>query len=49
MVLRWEQGAGEHWQALLWRALCADNGHAHRARLLVELESAMKRAGPGSL
>ncbi|MCG6862491.1 MAG: exodeoxyribonuclease V subunit gamma [Chromatiaceae bacterium] len=48
LVLRWEQGAGEHWQALLWRALCADNGHAHRARLLVELESAMKRGGPGS-
>jgi len=48
LVLGWEQGRDEHWQAVLWRALCADGGHAHRARLLVELESAMGQGGPGA-
>ena len=46
LVLGWEQGLDEHWQAMLWRALCAEGGHAHRARLLAELESAMAQSGP---
>jgi len=48
LVLGWEEGADEHWQATLWRALYADGGHAHRARLLVELEQAMGQGVPGS-
>jgi exodeoxyribonuclease V gamma subunit len=46
LVLGWEQGGGDHWQAVLWRGLCAEGGHAHRARLLVELERALERGGP---
>jgi len=48
LVLGWEEGADEHWQAALWRALYADGGHAHRARLLVELEQAMGQGVLGS-
>ncbi len=32
MLLGWEQGRDNHWQALLWRRLTADNG-IHRAAL----------------
>lgn len=46
LVLGWEQGADQHWQAELWRALCADGDHVHRARLLAELESALARGEP---
>lgn len=46
LVLDWERGTAEDWQAVLWRALCADGEHAHRARLLAELERAMERGGP---
>ena len=45
-VLGWEQGADRHWQAELWRTLCADGDHVHRARLLVELESALTQGQP---
>ena len=37
-VLGWEQHQDEHWQALLWRALCADSGNLHIARLLCKIE-----------
>jgi len=46
LVLDWEQGADRHWQALLWRALDADDDQVHRAQLLAELESAMARGEP---
>jgi len=46
LVLGWEQGEDEHWQAELWRALGADNDRIHRAQLLAKLESAMARGGP---
>ena len=46
MVLDWELGSEDHWQAVLWRALCTDGGHVHRAKLLGELEEAMERRGP---
>jgi exodeoxyribonuclease V gamma subunit len=48
LALGWEEGSGEDWQAMLWRALCSDGDHAHRARLLAELEVAMGRGGPRS-
>jgi len=32
MIFRWERGQGNHWQAVLWRALVKDNG-GHRAAL----------------
>jgi len=46
LVLGWEQGEDEHWQAVLWRALGTGGDQAHRARLLAELESAMARDEP---
>lgn len=46
LVLAWERGADEHWQAELWRLLTADDVSIHRARLLVELETAMARDEP---
>lgn len=51
MVLGWEDGEGDHWQARLWRALCAEAGYAHRARLLADLHRAMRGGVPpvGSL
>ena len=49
-VLSWEAEREEHWQALLWRALCAegeaDGKNAHRARLLADLEQAMATSDP---
>ncbi len=33
MILRWEQGEESHWQAQLWRALVAETGVGHRARV----------------
>ncbi len=33
----WEAGEGEHWQAVLWRSLCARHGNRHRGNLLFEL------------
>ncbi len=31
MIFKWEQEKDEHWQAILWRKLVADNGKNHRA------------------
>ena len=34
MILRWERGAEDHWQAVLWRELAKENGECkHRAAL----------------
>ncbi len=46
LVLGWEQGREEHWQAQLWRALCAEGEHAHRSRLFAALEQAMENGEP---
>jgi len=46
LVLDWEQGPDQEWQAVLWRALGADGDQVHWARLLAELESAMARGEP---
>ncbi|OBS09188.1 exodeoxyribonuclease V subunit gamma [Acidihalobacter prosperus] len=35
-VLAWEDGAENHWQARLWRTLCAGERPRHRARLHAE-------------
>lgn len=35
-VLAWEDGAEDHWQAKLWRLLCAGKRPRHRARLYAE-------------
>ncbi|APZ44017.1 exodeoxyribonuclease V subunit gamma [Acidihalobacter ferrooxydans] len=43
-VLAWEAGEEQHWQARLWRALCADRRPPHRARLYAEF-AARARAG----
>jgi len=41
LVLGWKQGADQHWQAVLWRALDANSDQVHRVQLLAELESAL--------
>ena len=33
MILRWERGEESHWQAQLWRAVVAEIGVGHRARV----------------
>lgn len=46
LVLGWEQGADDHWQARLWRALGEEAGHGHRARLLADLYRDMAAGTP---
>lgn len=46
LVLAWEDGQDDHWQARLWRALGEEAGHAHRARLLADLDLAMGEGAP---
>lgn len=41
MVLAWEQGKDEHWQALLWRRLTS-SGSRHRAEVLERFLTAAK-------
>ena len=45
MVLGWEEGRDQHWQARLWRAMAGPEA-AHRARLLKQLAEAMKQPPP---
>lgn len=33
MILRWEEGKDDHWQAALWREIVKENGKTHRAAL----------------
>ena len=33
MILEWDQGAGDHWQAILWRELAKGDEKKHRAGL----------------
>ena len=46
MVLDWEKGKHNHWQAQLWRSLVQRNGTAHRAHLHKNL---LMKAASGSL
>lgn len=46
MVLGWEAGTDEQWQARLWRALGAESGQVHRARLMADLAAAMRQGPP---
>ncbi len=45
MVLAWERGEGDDWQAELWRAITARDDR-HRARLLNQLAEAMQAPPP---
>lgn len=45
-VLAWENGAENHWQAQLWRALGEGGDSRHRARLFADLEQAMATSQP---
>ncbi len=45
-VLAWEAGEEDHWQARLWRTLCAGGRLRHRARLFAEFG---ERARAGTL
>lgn len=40
MVLAWEAGEGDHWQAMLWQALIERNGNGHLARTTRDLLAA---------
>ena len=37
MIMRWEAGKENHWQALLWRRLCSGVKELHQARLSEEI------------
>ena len=43
LVLGWEAGQGDEWQAQLWRALAAAVGQPHRARLLADLQEDLEQ------
>jgi len=43
MVLDWEKGREDHWQARLWRKLMAAKPGPHRAALLQDLRQAARR------
>ncbi|MCU0579117.1 MAG: exodeoxyribonuclease V subunit gamma [Desulfobacterota bacterium] len=43
MVLDWEKGREDHWQARLWRKMMAAKPGPHRAALLQELRQAARR------
>ena len=45
MVLEWERGREDHWQAALWRAITARDDR-HRARLLGQLAETMQAPPP---
>jgi len=38
MILKWEQGEENHWQAKLWRALSREGKNSHRAGLLKKFQ-----------
>jgi exodeoxyribonuclease V gamma subunit len=51
MILEWEIGREDHWQARLWRKLAETEGGRHRAALLRDLRQAIQRSAktPGPL
>lgn len=46
LILAWEAGTGDDWQARLWRDLVAAIGGNHRARLLTDLAGAIAAGQP---
>ncbi len=46
MLLAWEKGEEQHWQAILWRRLFAAEEHSHRAKLLDQLLRSMNQSSP---
>ncbi|MBI5446175.1 MAG: exodeoxyribonuclease V subunit gamma [Deltaproteobacteria bacterium] len=51
LVLGWEEGEGEHWQAELWRRLCAEAPGQHKGALRARFLERMRKRPPakGSL
>jgi len=45
MILRWDRGLEDHWQATLWRELVKKNGSIHRAALYDAFLRSMKDGG----
>jgi exodeoxyribonuclease V gamma subunit len=45
MIMRWDQGLEDHWQATLWRELVKKNGAIHRAALHDAFLRSMKDGG----
>ena len=37
MILSWEEGVDDHWQAIMWRALIKDSDSMHRLRIQNEI------------
>jgi len=48
LLLRWQRGEEQDWEALLWRALVARHGHGHQAVRAERLLAALERA-PGAI
>lgn len=48
MILKWEQGEEDHWQAQLWRALTEDWGGRHRPALAKSILDVLQ-SSPGEL
>ncbi|MBI9075009.1 MAG: exodeoxyribonuclease V subunit gamma [Desulfatibacillum sp.] len=46
MVLNWDQGKGEHWQALLWREISRDFPRQHRPALQQDFFRALDTSSP---
>jgi exodeoxyribonuclease V gamma subunit len=46
LVLGWEEGQEEGWQAALWRRLAAKTARPHRAALLQQGLTVLERSGP---
>jgi len=47
MILGWESGRENHWQAVLWRHLVQENGNGHRAALGRAFMEAVNRSSAG--
>ncbi len=48
MILRWEKGKEQHWQAMLWRELVKGDEGRHRAALGKALFSALEKSSAGT-
>lgn len=46
MMIQWEAGKANHWQAQLWRALCGDHRQLHRARLWQRAREMLRKPLP---
>jgi exodeoxyribonuclease V gamma subunit len=43
MILDWDRGKENHWQAILWRKLTEGNGKKHRAALQKAFLDALRK------